>query len=240
MRERLHGISTEKSMSLFVANAFAGFTRACAMAVFYAVDLVTPCCNVQNVEWEIHLGGKKVGNSRFTAAITRKIFPILNGMNLSVFKPHFELEDRERPTAIMLSHVNKMKDIENAIFAADYIVHTVGLEEFWMPIYGSLEHDPAYARYCQSLIFSLNLAQNVALMGFGAAAKVLPKAWVFLNSSMTEGLPLAIGEAGLAGMLLLIIIIFFRYLFVCLFFLVSSFIYFVSKHCTYDCYHSSL
>jgi glycosyltransferase involved in cell wall biosynthesis len=36
-------------------------------------------------------------------------------------------------------------------------------------------------------------------MGFGDPQQVLSKAWLVLNSSVTEGLPLALAEAGLKG-----------------------------------------
>lgn len=49
------------------------------------------------------------------------------------------------------------------------------------------------------MIQSLNLSQNVFLKGLGNPKDVLSKAWVFVNSSVTEGLPLALGEAALAG-----------------------------------------
>ena len=37
-------------------------------------------------------------------------------------------------------------------------------------------------------------------MGLGNAPKVLTRGWVFVNSSLSEGLPLALGEAGLCGL----------------------------------------
>jgi hypothetical protein len=42
------------------------------------------------------------------------------------------------------------------------------------------------------------LAQVLA--GFGNASDVVCQGWVFVNSSLSEGLPLALGEAGLAGL----------------------------------------
>lgn len=37
-------------------------------------------------------------------------------------------------------------------------------------------------------------------MGLGNAPKVLTRGWLFVNSSISEGLPLALGEAGLCGL----------------------------------------
>lgn len=50
------------------------------------------------------------------------------------------------------------------------------------------------------IISQLGLSNNVTLEGLGNAAKVVGRGWIFLNSSKTEGLPLALGEAGLAGL----------------------------------------
>jgi glycosyltransferase involved in cell wall biosynthesis len=51
------------------------------------------------------------------------------------------------------------------------------------------------------MISSLGVQSNVQLMGLGVASKVLQRGWLFLNSSKSEGMPLALGEAGLAGLL---------------------------------------
>lgn len=50
-----------------------------------------------------------------------------------------------------------------------------------------------------NLIQERNLTNNVLLAGFGNPKEVLKDAWVFMNSSLSEGLPLAIGEAALSG-----------------------------------------
>ena len=75
-----------------------------------------------------------------------------------------------------------------------------GLNSYRLLIYGSLNKDPAYVSECRALIASSNLSSNVFLKGFGNAPKVLTQGWVFVNSSLSEGLPLALGEAGLCGL----------------------------------------
>lgn len=93
----------------------------------------------------------------------------------------------------MLSHVNRIKDVMNAIEAAAVIVHEFKLKEYQLLIYGSLESDPIYANECANAIVALNLSENVTLCGLGNPSTVLPAGWVFVNSSVSEGLPLAIG-----------------------------------------------
>jgi len=67
-------------------------------------------------------------------------------------------------------------------------------------VYGSLESDPVYSNECANAIVSLRLTENVFLKGLGNPSNILPSGWVFVNSSKSEGLPLAIGEAGLCGL----------------------------------------
>lgn len=93
----------------------------------------------------------------------------------------------------MLSHVNRIKDVMNAIEAAATIVHEFKLKEYQLLIYGSLDSDPIYANECANAIVALNLSENVTLCGLGNPSNVLPAGWVFVNSSVSEGLPLAIG-----------------------------------------------
>jgi len=131
--------------------------------------------------------------------ISRRIYPVVNGMNVARFKPKPELEN-STPLAIMLSHVSPVKDIHNAIYAANVIVNHLHINNYQLHIYGSKEKDAAYAAESENLISALNLQGKVILKGLGSPSDVLPSGWVFVNSSITEGLPLALGEAGLCGL----------------------------------------
>lgn len=63
-----------------------------------------------------------------------------------------------------------------------------------------LTNQPApYTVECQELIAARSLGNYVKLAGLGSPNAVLQKSWLFLNSSVSEGLPLAIGEAALTG-----------------------------------------
>ena len=70
---------------------------------------------------------------------------------------------------------------------------------FELKVYGSKTHDPVYCKMCEDYIASHGLSHVVRLMGFGSPLQILPAAWCFVNSSISEGLPLAPGEAGLFG-----------------------------------------
>ncbi|CAN0268263.1 unnamed protein product, partial [Discosporangium mesarthrocarpum] len=103
-------------------------------------------------------------------------------------------------TVVMLSHVYALKGVMTAILSTDVIVHRYGLTKFRIMIYGSLTHDVNYARRCQDTIERLKLTENCKLCGKGSPAAVLAMGDLFLNSSVSEGLPLAIIEASRAGL----------------------------------------
>jgi len=114
------------------------------------------------------------------------------------FKPIGEITT-QTPTVVMLSHVRFVKDIKTAVLAADIIVNEWGFKDYALHIYGDMEKAPTYAVECQEIIASKGLRDNVVLKGLGSPSKVLESAWIFLNSSVSEGLPLAMGEAALTG-----------------------------------------
>jgi glycosyltransferase involved in cell wall biosynthesis len=198
-RERLFGLCSSDDMPKFVQIGFVGLTRLVSRLVYANADYITPCTSIQNVTWEQWLGGGKYGDDSERQRIARNIYPVVNGMNVARFNPRPELENQS-PLAVMLSHISPVKDIHNAIHAADVIVNDLHITNYTLHIYGSKEKDAAYAVESQNLINSLNLQNNVILQGLGNPSNVLPTGWVFVNSSITEGLPLALGEAGLCGL----------------------------------------
>ncbi|KAG4091660.1 hypothetical protein H8356DRAFT_1051129 [Neocallimastix lanati (nom. inval.)] len=198
-RERLFGLCSSDDMPRFVQIGFVGLTRLVSRLVYANADYITPCTSIQNVTWEQWLGGGKYGDDSERQRVARNIYPVVNGMNVARFNPKPELENQS-PLAVMLSHISPVKDIHNAIQAANVIVNDLHITNYQLHIYGSKEKDAAYAVESQNLINSLNLQNNVILQGLGNPSKVLPSGWVFVNSSITEGLPLALGEAGLCGL----------------------------------------
>jgi len=198
-RERLFGLCYSDTMPRFIQNGFIGLTRLITWLVFSKADYITPCTRIQNVKWEEWLGGKKYNNQRKMIETREKIYPIVNGMNVAKFNPQTERES-PTPLAIMLSHISSVKDILNAVYAANIIVNKMNIRSYKLHIYGSLQKDPIYATETINLISSLNLTESVILKGLGNPSNVFPTGWVFVNSSITEGLPLALGEAGLCGL----------------------------------------
>ncbi|KAK0710262.1 hypothetical protein B0T26DRAFT_787683 [Lasiosphaeria miniovina] len=188
----------QSSLSIPVQSMLlAGIGLATRLAYFHA-DVILPCTSVFNPIWEAELGtdsGRLIHRNQFS----RKIDPIVNGISdMESFRPTDKVESN-KPTVVMLSNVQFIKDIKTALIAADIIVNKFGFCEYKLLIYGAQDRQPAYAIEMSKLVTAYNLSDHVSLAGFASSQEVLRSAWLFMNSSISEGLPLAIGEAALAG-----------------------------------------
>lgn len=148
--------------------------------------------------WEAELGTDE-GRRNSQMLFKRKIDPITNGIsNMEQFQPVTKTTTTE-PTAVMLSNVQFIKDVKNAIHAAGVIINDFGFKNYNLVVYGAQDRQPSYAIETEELINNLGIQSTVKLGGFGSPKTVLKDAWLFMNSSLSEGLPLAIGEAALSG-----------------------------------------
>ena len=190
--------ASQCSFPPFVRIALIGLMRLAAHLNYHHADVILPCTNYFNPGWEIELGsceGTLVHRKKFM----RKIDPVVNGItNMQQFSTINEIVT-QIPTVTMLSHVQFTKDVKTALLAADVIVNKWGFKEYKLDIYGSLDRTPSYTVECQEIIAAKSLREYVSLKGYGNPAQVFADTWVFMNSSVSEGLPLAIGEAGLTG-----------------------------------------
>jgi glycosyltransferase involved in cell wall biosynthesis len=99
----------------------------------------------------------------------------------------------------MLSNIQTVKDVKTAVLTADHINKHFGFEDYWLHIYSAQDREPAYTMTILQIGLHRNLTGKVVLAGFGNLRKVLKDAWLFVNSSSSEEVPLALGEAALAG-----------------------------------------
>ncbi|GAB1207399.1 hypothetical protein APSETT445_006115 [Aspergillus pseudonomiae] len=170
---------------------------SCVLAEHHA-DVVLPCAAFFNPGWEAELGTCE-GALQHRRAFERKIDPVVNGItDMEKYKP-IETIKTETPTVVMLSHIRYVKDIKTAVMATDVIVNRWGFKDYRLHIYGDMEKTPGYSSECQEIIASKGLRDHVVLKGLGNPSVVLQDAWLFMNSSISEGLPLAMGEAALTG-----------------------------------------
>ncbi|CAI6086454.1 unnamed protein product [Clonostachys chloroleuca] len=175
----------------------SGIGLATRLAYFHA-DVIMPCTSLFNPMWEAEIGTDR-GMLGSKTVFNRRIDPIVNGIsNMESFTPVDKVRT-EKPTVVMLSNVQSIKGIKTAILAANIIVNKYGFKDYSLVVYGAKDRQPSYALEMAKLIVENNLSEKVILAGFGKPKEVLKDAWLFMNSSISEGLPLAIGEAALAG-----------------------------------------
>jgi len=182
----------------FVNSSLLSLGHLSCVLLEHHADVVLPCAAHFNPGWEVELGTSQ-GALEHRKTFKRKIDPVVNGIcNMEKFEPIQKIKTT-RPTAIMLSHIQFVKDIKNAIMATDFIVNKWGFKDYELHVYGDMERAAGQAVECQELIASKNLSDNCILKGLGKPDVALQDAWLFLNSSISEGLPLAMGEAALTG-----------------------------------------
>ncbi|KAL0026270.1 hypothetical protein WJX77_007445 [Trebouxia sp. C0004] len=188
VRERLLWYDTEKAMPFLVRDTLARLHRAAAEVLYAEADLVTPCCATFNVDWEQWLGHAP-----------ETIMPVVNGLDFNTYKT----VDRvlaERPTVVMMAHINPLKDIVTAIRAAKLIVEEYKVTGYQLLVYGNKRQDEVYCAKCERLIKKLGMQDHVFIMGLAKPAEILRQGWIYLQSSISEGLPISILEAGMSGL----------------------------------------
>ncbi|KAF4637772.1 hypothetical protein G7Y89_g291 [Cudoniella acicularis] len=186
------------AMAPFVRNALLGLMRITSQLVLHHADTILPCADFFNPGWEVEIGSSQ-GRLEHRNTFKRKIDPVVNGIpDMSKFAPIKEIKS-QLPTVTMLSHVWYAKDIKTAILSADIIVNEWGFTDYRLDIYGAIDKAPSYSTDCFEIIASKSLPRFVVMRGEANPTTVLEKTWVFLNSSISEGLPLALGEAALTG-----------------------------------------
>jgi hypothetical protein len=172
--------------------------RITSVLTLHHADIILPCADFFNPGWEVEIGTCQ-GTIEHRNTFRRKIDPVVNGItDMQKFSPVKEIKS-ERPTVTMLSHVWYAKDIKTALLAADIIINQWKFDEYHLDIYGAIDKAPTYSTECQEIIASKGLRGRVTLCGTADPMKVLENTWLFLNSSLSEGLPLALGEAALTG-----------------------------------------
>jgi hypothetical protein len=172
--------------------------RITSQLILHHADTILPCADFFNPGWEVEIGTIQ-GQLEHRNTFKRKIDPVVNGIpDMAKFAPISEIKSTV-PTVAMLSHVWYAKDIKTAILAADIIVNEWGFKEYKLDIYGAIDKAPSYSTDCFEIIASKSLPRYVTMCGEANPTTVLEKTWVFLNSSISEGLPLALGEAALTG-----------------------------------------
>ena len=211
LRERMAAFCEEDcALDPFTRNSILSLSEIIARLVYTHADVICPCtsCDMYKV-WIL-----RIARASERSAIAERISPISNGAEPLDGKLQHkrienfydddglnkdeEVEDDMHVHVCMLSHVLPIKDLQNAVRAADYIVNKRGLTCYRLHCFGALDKDPKYAAKCQNLVKTLKLESHVQFHGPGPKLAVLPKSDLFINSSASEGLPCALLEASMA------------------------------------------
>jgi glycosyltransferase involved in cell wall biosynthesis len=185
-------------LSPFVRNTLLGLMRVTSVLTLHHADIILPCADFFNPGWEVEIGTSQ-GAIEHRNVFRRKVDPVVNGItDMQKFAPVKEIKS-QRPTVTMLSHVWYAKDIKTALLAADIIINQWKFDDYQLEIYGAIDKAPTYSTECQEIIATKGLRGRVNLRGNADPMHVLENTWLFLNSSLSEGLPLALGEAALTG-----------------------------------------
>ncbi|NGX57689.1 MAG: N-acetyl-alpha-D-glucosaminyl L-malate synthase [Chlamydiae bacterium] len=169
-----------RNLKDFWIDMFAGFSRACYESCTKIVTLYEG-----NRETQIEEG-----------ADPAIIDTIPNGIDYEHFSALERTPDHP-PTIGLLGRVVPIKDVKSYIYATNLLREKIpNLVSYIM---GSLDEDPDYYDECQELMNHLKLNDTLIFTGRVNIDEYFPKIDVIVLTSISEGQPLALLEAGAAG-----------------------------------------
>jgi polysaccharide biosynthesis protein PelF len=169
------------SLRSFWIGCFESYARACYEASSVIVSLFS-----DNQAFQRELGAEPA-----------KLRMIPNGVSWRDFAELPVASADAPPTVALIGRVVAFKDIKTFLFAVR--LAREALPDLKAFVLGDLQEDAAYATQCQTLAHELGLADCVAFTGTIDVARTLPRMHVMVLTSLTESQPLAILEAGAAG-----------------------------------------
>jgi len=182
-RERMLDVYPEMTMpeKILWMNMF----KAITLVNYYYADRILPVCEF-NIEWESEFGIPK-----------DKIEVIYNGVDVQKFRPiEVDVEEGVRPIVVM-TRIEKLKDILNVIEAMHYVGREVS--EAVCEIYGPV-NDERYFNLCKRRVEELGLEEHVRFMGPTDTPELAyNRAEVVVHPSLSEGFPFVVIEAMACG-----------------------------------------
>jgi polysaccharide biosynthesis protein PelF len=162
-------------------RAFDAYARAC----YDACSAITTICH-DNQRLQINLGAQR-----------EKLKVIANGIKFEQFEQLPRATSDMRPTVALIGRVVPIKDIKTFIAAvADLRDRIPNLRAL---VLGPTDEDPAYYQECAELVRELGLHETLIFTGNVKLTDYLPQVHVVVLSSLSEGQPLVLLEAGAAG-----------------------------------------
>jgi glycosyltransferase involved in cell wall biosynthesis len=162
-------------------NTFEQYARVCYEACDRIVTLYE-----DNQKQQLELG-----------ADPDRMEVIPNGVDPRRFAYLARPEQEDPPTIALIGRVVPIKDIKTFINAA--AVLRKKFPQLKALVIGPTDEDPAYHRECRALVRRLKLNDTVHFTGMARIEDYLPQIHVNVLTSMSEAQPLAVLEAGAAG-----------------------------------------
>ncbi|HDJ66389.1 MAG TPA: DUF3492 domain-containing protein [Nitrososphaeria archaeon] len=181
-RERLLDVYSELNLpeKIFWLNLF----RAIALVNYHYADRILPVCEF-NIMWETEFGVSR-----------RKVEVIYNGVDVDRFKP-MEVEVKGVKPIVVMSRIEKLKDILNMVEALEYISKEA--PEIKCEIYGPIV-DEKYFNACLKRAYELNVLNKISFMGSTDKPEIAyNRAEVVVQPSLSEGFPFTVIEAMSCG-----------------------------------------
>jgi len=182
-RERILDVYEDMSIpeKIFWLNIY----RAISLVNYYYADKILPVCEF-NISWE-----KEFGIS------SDKIEKIYNGVDVDRFKPmDVKVEEDIKPIVVM-SRVEKLKDILNIIEAMKYVSEED--KKVRCEIYGPII-DEEYFNTCLKRIQRLGISDKVQFLGRTDKPELAyNRAQVVVQPSLSEAFPFTVIEAMACG-----------------------------------------
>ena len=181
-RERLLDVYSELNLpeKIFWLNLF----RAIALVNYYYADRILPVCEF-NIRWETEFGIPR-----------RKVEVIYNGVDVERFRP-MEVEVEGARPIVVMSRIEKLKDILNMIEAMGYVSREA--PEVKCEIYGPIV-DEKYFKACLRRAYELKVLDKILFMGSTDKPEIAyNRAEAVVQPSLSEGFPFTVIEAMSCG-----------------------------------------
>jgi glycosyltransferase involved in cell wall biosynthesis len=173
-------IGRERTLREFWIDTFCGYSKLC----YDASDRI------------ITLYEGNQAFQRMDGAAEHKLAVVPNGIDYERYL-RIERDKQHPPTIALIGRVVPIKDVKTFIKATNILRHSVpDLEALIM---GPMDEDPAYVAECRELVAHLKLEDTVTFTGRVKIEEYLPRVDVLVLTSISEAQPLAILEAGAAG-----------------------------------------
>lgn len=170
----------EKSLREFWVDAFTSYSQLCYDACDYITTLFEGNRDLQIAD----------------GADTKKLMTIANGIDLERYG-RIKRDEKHPPTIALIGRVVPIKDIKTFIRVCNIVRRKI--PDLQAYVIGPKNEDPEYYEECMDMIKFMKLEKTITFTGKVDITEYLGKIDLLLLTSISEGQPLVLLEAGAAG-----------------------------------------